>query len=105
MESSVECEDIYEEKCHTTFLTKYETATVERCREEFVKECRIEFEPDAQNITQMICKKPLTIENCNANEELDGQDVVCVTRYETECIRGKHQVSIELNVSLIITIL
>ena len=62
--------------------------TVEKCQEEFVKDCRIEFMPDAQNLTQMICRKPLAVDNCNFNEERDDQNVICVTRYETECING-----------------
>lgn len=74
-----ECNHSYDEKCHTSYVTEYETHQEEECNDTFNKKCEITYEDKARNETIEVCMNPL-VKNCN----LSGPEV-CNTEYITEC--------------------
>merc|ERR1739838_92344 len=75
----VQCDHSYDKRCHTTYVTNYESQQEEECEENFRKSCFIEYEQIAFNETAEICRKPL-IKDC----EVEGPEI-CRTEYESEC--------------------
>merc|ERR1712212_531695 len=75
----VQCDHSYDKRCHTTYVTNYESQQEEECEENFRKSCFIEYEKIALQETVNICRKPL-VKDC----EVEGPEV-CRTEYESEC--------------------
>ena len=79
------CSHLIERKCQTTFVTQYQIIQVEKCKQDFVKDCQVEFELEPKNISQRICRHPLKMVDCEETID-DAEDELCFTDYETECV-------------------
>merc|ERR1712066_568119 len=75
----VQCDHSYDKRCHTTYVTNYESQQEEECEENFRKSCFIEYEKIAFNETVQICRTPL-VKDC----DVQGPEI-CRTEYESEC--------------------
>jgi len=75
----VQCDHSYDRRCHTTYVTQYESQQEEECEENFRKNCFIEYEQIAFNETANICRTPL-VKDC----DIQGPEI-CRTEYESEC--------------------
>merc|ERR1711981_374235 len=75
----VQCDHSYDKRCHTTYVTNYESQQEEECEENFRKNCFIEYEKIAFNETVEICRTPL-VKDC----DVQGPEI-CRTEYESEC--------------------
>jgi len=75
----VQCDHSYDKRCHTTYVTNYESQQEEECEENFRKTCFIEYEKIAFNETVEVCRTPL-VKNC----DIQGPEI-CRTEYESEC--------------------
>jgi len=75
----VQCDHSYDKRCHTTYITNYESQQEEECEENFRKNCFIEYEKIAIQETVAVCRKPL-VKDC----EVEGPEI-CRTEYESEC--------------------
>merc|ERR1712156_138955 len=75
----VQCDHSYDRRCHTTYVTQYESQQEEECEENFRKSCFIEYEQIAFNETAEICRTPL-VKDC----DVQGPEI-CRTEYESEC--------------------
>merc|ERR1712168_595415 len=75
----VQCDHSYDRRCHTTYVTQYESQQEEDCEENFRKNCFIEYEQIAFNETAEICRTPL-VKDC----DIQGPEI-CRTEYESEC--------------------
>merc|ERR1712073_126136 len=75
----VQCDHSYDKRCHTTFVTNYESQQEEECEENYRKSCFIEYEKIAFNETVQICRTPL-VKDC----DIQGPEI-CRTEYESEC--------------------
>merc|ERR1712113_955885 len=75
----VQCDHSYDKRCHTTYVTNYESQQEEECEENYRKSCFIEYEKIAFNETVQICRTPL-VKDC----DVQGPEI-CRTEYESEC--------------------
>ena len=75
----VQCDHSYDKRCHTTYVTNYESQQEEDCEENFRKTCFIEYEQIAFNETVQVCRTPL-VKDCDT----PGEEI-CRTEYESEC--------------------
>jgi len=75
----VQCDHSYDKRCHTTYITNYDSQQEEECEENFRKSCFIEYEQIAFDETVKICRTPL-VKDCN----VQGPEI-CRTEYESEC--------------------
>merc|ERR1712114_37268 len=75
----VQCDHSYDMRCHTTYVTNYESQQEEECEENFRKSCFIEYEKIAFNETVQVCRTPL-VKDC----DVQGPEI-CRTEYESEC--------------------
>merc|ERR1712073_177281 len=75
----VQCDHSYDKRCHTTYVTNYESQQEEECDENFRKNCFIEYEQIAFEETVTIRRKPL-VKDCS----IEGPEI-CRTEYESEC--------------------
>jgi len=75
----VTCDHSYDKRCHTTYVTNYESQQEEECDENFRKSCFIEYEKIAFNETVKVCRTPL-VKDC----DVSGPEI-CRTEYESEC--------------------
>merc|ERR1712021_215828 len=75
----VQCDRSYDKRCHTTYVTNYESQQEEECEENYRKSCFIEYEQIAFNETVEICRTPL-VKDC----DVQGPEI-CRTEYESEC--------------------
>merc|ERR1712179_303286 len=75
----VQCDHSYDRRCHTTYVTNYESQQEEDCEENYRKNCYIEYEKIAFNETASICRTPL-VKDCDTYGE-----EICRTEYESEC--------------------
>ena len=50
-DETVQCDHSYDRRCHTTYVTQYESQQEEDCEENFRKSCFIEYEKIAFNET------------------------------------------------------
>merc|ERR1712112_189903 len=75
----IQCDHSYDKRCHTTYVTNYESQQEEECEENFRKNCFIEYEQIAFNETANICRTPL-VKDC----DVQGPEI-CRTEYESEC--------------------
>jgi len=78
-DEEVKCDHSYDKRCHTTYITNYESQQEEECEENFRKSCFIEYETVAYNETVQVCRTPL-VKDCN----IEGPEL-CTTQYESEC--------------------
>ena len=75
----VQCDHSYDRRCHTTYVTNYESQQEEECEENFRKNCFIDYEKIAFNETVQVCRTPL-VKDC----DISGPEI-CRTEYESEC--------------------
>merc|ERR1712038_1650522 len=75
----VQCDHSYDKRCHTTYVTNYESQQEEECDENFRKNCFIEYEQIAITENVEVCRTPL-VKDCDAS----GPEI-CRTEYESEC--------------------
>merc|ERR1712236_185486 len=75
----VQCDHSYDRRCHTTYVTNYESQQEEECEENFRKNCFIEYSKIATTENVEVCRKPL-VKDC----EVEGPEI-CRTEYESEC--------------------
>jgi len=75
----VQCDHSYDKRCHTTYVTNFESQQEEECEENFRKSCFIEYEQIAFNETATVCRTPL-VKDC----DVQGPEI-CRTEYESEC--------------------
>jgi len=75
----VQCDHSYDKRCHTTYVTNYESQQEEDCQENYRKNCFIEYEQIAFNETVAVCRTPL-VKDC----DVQGPEI-CRTEYESEC--------------------
>ena len=54
----VQCDHSYDKRCHTTYVTNYESQQEEDCQENYRKNCFIEYEQIAFNENVQICTTP-----------------------------------------------
>merc|ERR1711970_886299 len=78
-DEQVQCDHSYDKRCHTTYVTNYESQQEEECDENFRKSCFIEYEAFAITETVQVCRTPL-VKDC----DVQGPEV-CRTEYESEC--------------------
>merc|ERR1711973_389114 len=83
----VQCDHSYDRRCHTTYVTNYESQQEEDCDENFRKSCFIEYEQIAFNETAEICRTEYESECWTKQEVHDVQDdvVECETQIEEKC--------------------
>merc|ERR1712080_762326 len=62
----VQCDHSYDRRCHTTYVTQYESQQ-EEVEENFRKSCFIEYEQIAFNETAEICRTPL-VKDCDVRD-------------------------------------
>merc|ERR1719318_1326748 len=55
----ITCDHSYDKRCHTTYVTNFESQHEEECEENFRKSCFIEYSQIAFNETSEICRTPL----------------------------------------------
>merc|ERR1711962_1263051 len=60
----VQCDHSYDRRCHTTYVTNYESQQEEDWEENFRKNCFIEYEQIAFNETATVCRTPL-VKDCD----------------------------------------
>merc|ERR1712198_453978 len=60
----VQCDHSYDRRCHTTYVTNYESQQEEDCEENFRKNCFINYEKIAFNETVQVCRTPL-VKKCD----------------------------------------
>jgi len=84
----ITCDHSYDKRCHTSYVTSYESQQEEECEENFRKTCLIDYEDLAYNSTVEICRTPL-VKDC----DIPGE-TVCQTVYESECatVQRVHEV-------------
>jgi len=58
-EEVITCDHSYDKRCHTSYITNYESQQEEECEENFKKVCMINYEDLAYNSTVEICRTPL----------------------------------------------
>jgi len=85
----VQCDHSYDRRCHTTYVTNYESTQEEECEENFRKNCFIDYEKIAFNETVQVCRTPL-VKDC----DIQG-DEVCRTEYESECWTKQEEHDVE----------
>merc|ERR1719334_1214919 len=52
----VQCDHSYDKRCHTTYITNYESQQEEDCEENFKKSCFIAYEQIGFNETVQVCR-------------------------------------------------
>ena len=63
----------------------------EKCTESYVKDCFIEYDKSAVNLTSKVCRKPL-VRDCDAASSED----VCRTLHQTECITRERVMQVRM---------
>ena len=89
-EEIVTCDHSYDKRCHTSYVTIYQSQQEEECDENFKKVCIIEYESKAYNETVEICSTQID-KDCS----IPGPDV-CRTTYETICSTNHHVHNVSL---------
>jgi len=85
----VQCDHSYDRRCHTTYVTNYESQQEEECEENFRKNCFINYEKIAFNETVEVCRTPL-VKDC----DVQGPEI-CRTEYESECWTKQEEHEVE----------
>lgn len=72
--TTIQCRQEMQRKCHTSYVTRsveeelidvnlsepvcrYMTQEVERCEEEYNKQCSIIYQPEARNVSRTVCSR------------------------------------------------
>ena len=94
----VQCDHSYDKRCHTTYVTNYESQQEEECEENFRKVCMIEYESKAYNETVEICSTEIE-KDCDV-----AGPVVCRTIYQSACATRniEHEVSLQSFLSILL---
>ena len=79
-DETVQCDHSYDRRCHTTYVTNYESQQEEECEENFRKSCFINYEKFASNETDEVCKTTL-VRDCDVEDDI----VECETIQEEKC--------------------
>ena len=79
----VTCKHSYSEKCHTTYTTDFEPQQEEKCEENYIKSCFIEYKKVAGKEQVDFCHTPLICEG-------EGP-IECSTVYESQCQTRYHE--------------
>merc|ERR1712121_64703 len=85
----VQSDHSYDKRCHTTYVTNYESQQEEECDENFRKSCFIEYEAKAITETVQVCRTPL-VKDCDK-----VGDEICRTEYESECWTKQEEHDVE----------
>merc|ERR1712055_853516 len=85
----VQCDHSYDRRCHTTYVTNYESQQEEECEENFRKSCFINYEKIAFNETVEVCRTTLD-KDC----DVQGPEI-CRTEYESECWTKQEEHDVE----------
>merc|ERR1712055_581603 len=85
----VQCDHSYDRRCHTTYVTNYESQQEQECEENFRKNCFIDYEKIAFNETVQVCRTPL-VKDC----DIPGPEI-CTTQYESECWTKQEEHDVE----------
>merc|ERR1712121_353903 len=85
----VQCDHSYDKRCHTTYVTNYESQQEEECEENFRKSCFIDYEKVAFNESVEVCRTPL-VKDC----DVQGPEI-CRTEYESECWTKQEEHDVE----------
>merc|ERR1719412_3539031 len=85
----VQCDHSYDKRCHTTYVTNYESQQEEEGDENFRKNCFIEYEAKAITETVQVCRTPLVKDCDTVGEE------ICRTEYESECWTKQEEHDVE----------
>jgi len=88
-DETIQCDHSYDRRCHTTFVTNYESQQEEECEENFRKSCFINYEKIAFNETVEVCRTPL-VKDC----DVQGPEI-CRTEYESECWTKQEEHDVE----------
>merc|ERR1712002_705095 len=88
-DETVQCDHSYDRRCHTSYVTNYESQQEEECEENFRKNCFINYEQIAFNETVQVCRKPL-VKDC----DVQGPEI-CRTEYESECWTKQEEHDVE----------
>merc|ERR1712198_331178 len=88
-DETVQCDHSYDRRCHTTYVTNYESQQEEECEENFRKNCFINYEKIAFNETVQVCRTPL-VKDC----DVQGPEI-CRTEYESECWTKQEEHEVE----------
>merc|ERR1712137_1272529 len=88
-DETVQCDHSYDRRCHTTYVTNYESQQEEECEENFRKSCFINYEKIAFNETVEVCRTPL-VKDC----DVEGPEE-CRTVYESQCSTRYHEHDVE----------
>jgi len=76
------CDHSYDNRCHTSYVTRYEPVQEEDCEEKFKKTCYIEYEQKAYSETVQVCTTPW-MKDCS--KEVEEGEEFCQTVYQSEC--------------------
>ena len=90
----VQCDHSYDKRCHTTYVTNYESQQEEECEENYRKSCFIEYETIAFNETVQVCRTPL-VKDC----DIQGPEL-CTTQYESECWTKNEEHDVGVDIAL-----
>ncbi|XP_040577684.1 uncharacterized protein [Lepeophtheirus salmonis] len=71
--------------CHYTYVTRFTSQRVEKCDDHYEKICRIIFKDLPTNETVKHCYRPMVKECRSKDENVDDDNLICKTVFETEC--------------------
>merc|ERR1712021_242105 len=80
----VTCDHSYDKRCHTTYVTNFESQQEEECEENYRKNCFIEYSQIAFNETVQVCRTPFESECWTKQEVHDVEDDVVECKTEVE---------------------
>jgi len=73
------CDHSYDQRCHTSYVTKYEPHQEEDCEDHFRKECLIDYEKKSIEELVEYCVTPM-VKDC----DIEGEEE-CQIVYQSEC--------------------
>jgi len=94
------CDHSYDNRCHTSYVTKYEPHQEEDCEEKFKKTCYIDYEQKAYAETVQVCITPW-VKDCSENVEAPQ---FCQTVYQSECFTKQTVHEVEDDVAVCNTV-
>merc|ERR1711962_413038 len=94
------CDHSYDNRCHTSYVTKYEPHQEEDCEEKFKKTCYIDYEQKAYAETVQVCITPW-VKDCSENVSAPQ---FCQTVYQSECFTKQTVHEVEDDVAVCNTV-